>query len=119
MDLFFSDVEAAANALFLSGNWVFLGMVALAIIIGVFFMRNFGQLLCGSLLALVALGVIWLVYNGATSETPSDLDTWTAQLNAGWASLQGMSGGFLAGALVTLAIVIGVIFLGRSLIFRG
>jgi len=119
MELIFSDIQAVAESIFLGGDWTYLAMVLGAVLVGVFAMRNFGQILCVSVLALLVLAIIWVVYGGAMSETPSDPATWIAQLEAGWASMSATSGSTLIGYLVTFAVAIGVLFLGRSLLFRG
>lgn len=119
MELIFSDIRAVAESIFLGGDWTYLAMVLGALLVGVLAMRNLGQILCVSVLALVVLAIVWLVYGGATSATPSDPATWVAQLEAGWASMTQTSGSILVGYLVTFAVVIGVLFLGKSLLFRG
>ena len=113
------EIRAVAESIFLSGDWTYIGMVAVAILVGVFSMRNLGQILCVSLLAMVVLGLITLVYGGATSEAPTAPATYLGQLESGWASVGAMSGTTLVGYLVTFAVVIGVLFLGKSLVFRG
>lgn len=113
-----SDIRAVAETMFLSGDWIFLAMVVVALLIGVIAMRNIAQLFCASLLAMVVLAVIWMVYSGATGAAPSDPATYLDQLTAGWATLKDMAGTTLVGYLVTFAAAIIVLFIGKSLIFR-
>ncbi len=119
MDVILSDIRAVAESIFLGGDWTYLGMVAVAIVLALFAMRNFGQILCASLMAMVLLGVVWIAYGGATSEAPSDPATWLGQLEAGWASIAEISGTTMVGYLVTFAVALAVLGLGRSLLFRG
>jgi len=119
MEVILSDLRAVAESIFLSGNWTYIGMVAGAVLIGVIAMRSFGQILCVSVLAMIMLGVIWIAYCGATSAAPSDPATWISQLEAGWASMSQMAGSTLIGYLVTFAIAIAVLFIGKSLVFRN
>jgi hypothetical protein len=119
MEGMIGEIRAVAESMFLSGDYIYLGMVIVAALVGVFSMRNFGQIFCVSLLAMAVLGLIWLVYGGATSEAPSDPATYLGQLDAGWAVIGAMSGATLVGYLVTFAVAIGVLFVGKSLVFRG
>lgn len=119
MDAILSDIIAVAESMFLGGDMIFLGMVIVAALVGVAAMRNVGQILCVSVLAMVVLGLIWVAYGGATSEAPTDPGTWIAQLEAGWASMGQTSGSTLVGYLVTFAAAIVVLFIGKSLVFRG
>ena len=113
-----SDISAAAESLFLSGSWVFLGMVVLALFFGVSRMRSISQILCVSVLGLSALGVVWVLYGGVTSGARADLGAWIAQLNAGWAALSAISATTLIGYLIAFAIGIAVLFAGKSIFFR-
>ena len=119
MDMIINDIRGVAESIFLGGNMTFLAMVIGAVLIGVFSMRSFGQILCTSVLALVVLAIIWIVYGGATSAAPTDPATWFGQLEAGWATMGATSGSTLIGYLVTFAVSIGVLSLVRSLLFRG
>lgn len=119
MEGMIGEIRAVAESMFLGGNLVFTGMAVVAALVGVFAMRNVAQVLCVSLLAMVTLGVIWMVYGGATSDAPSDPATYMGQLNAGWESLGAMSGTELVGYLVTFAVAIVVLFIGKSLVFRN
>lgn len=119
MDLILTDLRGAAESLFLSGDYTYLAMVAVALLIGVFSMRNFGQVLCVSLLSLVALAAISIVYSGATSAAPSDPATWTGQLESAWTSMEATTGQDLIGYLIVFAVAISVLFLGKSLLFRN
>ena len=119
MDMIFSDVQASAESLFLSGNWTYLGMVVAALFVGVFSMRSIGQLLCSSVLAMIVLAVIWIGYNSYVGGTISDPATWQTQLQTGWANLGAFAGSTLVAHWLTFAISIGVLYLGKSLIFRG
>ncbi len=119
MEIILADIRAVAESIFLSGNWTYIAMVAGAVVVGVMAMRNLGQILCVSVLAMIVLGLIWVVYGGATSAAPSDPATWISQLEAGWASMAKTSGSTMVGYLVTFAVAIGVLFLGKSLLFRG
>lgn len=118
MEGMIGEIRTVAESMFLSGDWIYLGMVSVAALVGVVAMRNVGQILCVSVLAMIALGVIWLVYGGATSEAPTEPATWLGQLEAGWAALGETPGSTLVGYLVSFAVVIAVLFLGKSLIFR-
>lgn len=113
------EIRAVAESMFLSGNWMYLGMVVVAALVGVAAMRNIGQILCVSLLAMIVLGLIWMIYGGATSDAPSDPATYMSQLEAGWANMADLSGTTLVGYLVTFAGAILVLFLGKSLVFRN
>ncbi len=119
MEGMISEIRAVAESMFLSGDWTFTGMAVVAALIGVFAMRNVGQILCVSLLAMVALGAIWIIYGGATSDAPSDPATYMNGLNAGWESLGAMTGTSLVGYLVTFAVAIVVLFIAKSLVFRN
>ncbi len=119
MNVILSDIMAVAETIFLGGDMIGLAMVAGAILIALFAMRNFGQILCSSVLAMLVLGLVWIGYGGATSAAPSDPATWLSQLEAGWAAVDATSGTTMIGYLVTFAVAIGVLFLGRSLLFRG
>ena len=68
---------------------------------------------------MVVLGLIWLVYGGATSDAPSDPGTYMGQLNDGWAAMGDMSGTTLVSYLLTFAVSIAVLYIGKSLVFRG
>jgi hypothetical protein len=118
MEGMIGEVRAVAESIFLGGDWTYIGMVAAAILVGVFAMRNVGQILCVSVLGLVMLGIIWVVYGGATSETPSDPETWMGQLEAGWASIGATTGTTLVSYLIVFAIAIGVLFIAKSLLIR-
>ena len=119
MEIIISDLRAVAEGMFLSGNWGFLAMIIIAALIGVAAMRSMGQILCGSLLAMMALGAIWIVYGGATSAEPGNLNTWTGQLEAGWASISQTSGATMVGYLIVFAASIAILFVGRTLFLRG
>ena len=119
MEGMIGEIRAVAEGIFLSGDWTYIGMVAGALLIGLLAMKNFGQILCVSLLAMVMLAIIWIVYGGATSAAPSDAATWMSQLEAGWAAVSASSGSTLVGYLITFAVVLGVLFIGKSLLFRG
>ena len=119
MEGILAEVRVVAESMFLSGNWIYLGMVIAAALVGVAAMKNIGQILCVSLLAMVMLAVIWMVYGGATSDAPSDPATYINQLEAGWASMADLSGTTLVGYLLTFAGSILVLFIGKSLVFRG
>jgi len=119
MDLILTDIRNVAESIFLGGDMIFLAMVIGAVLVGVFSMRSFGQILCTSVLALVVLAIIWIIYGGATSAAPTDPATWIGQLEAGWATMGGISGSTMVGYLVTFAAAIGVLSLVRSLLFRG
>jgi len=119
MDIILSDLRAVAESIFLGGNWTYIAMVAGAIVIAVMAMKNLTQILCISFMAMVVLGIIWLGYGGATSAAPTDPATWISQLEAGWASMGQTTGSTMVGYLVTFAGAIIVLFLGKSLIFRG
>ena len=114
-----SEFRAVAEGIFLSGNWVFMAMVIAAALVGVAAMRNFGQIVCVSVLAMVVLAVLWLIYGGATSGAPVDPGAYLAQLEAGWASLGATSGATIISYLVVFALAIVVLFIGKSLFFRG
>ncbi len=113
------EIRTVAESMFLSGDFIYLGMVVVAALVGVFSMRSLGQIFCVSLLAMIVLGLIWMAYGGATSDAPSDPGTYLGQLDAGWAAIGAMSGTTLVGYLVTFAVAIGVLFIGKSLVFRG
>lgn len=119
MEGMIGEVRAVGESIFLSGNWTYIGMVLVAALVGVGAMRNVGQILCVSVLAMVVLGIIWLVYGGATSDAPSDPATYMGQLDDGWASLGAMSGTALVSYLLVFAVVIVVLFIGKSLVFRN
>lgn len=119
MEGMIGEIRAVAEGIFLGGNWIFLGMVILAALVGVFAMRRVGQIVCVSVLAMAVLGVLWLVYGGAVSESPTSPGAYLSQLDAGWASLGAMSGSTLLIYLLVFAITIAVLFVGKSLFFRG
>ncbi len=119
MEGMIGEIRAVAEGIFLGGDWTYLGMVIVAALVGVAAMRNVGQIFCVSLLAMVVLGLIWLVFGGAMSEAPTDPATYLGQLETGWASIGEMSGTTLVSYLVTFAVAIGVLFIGKSLVFRG
>lgn len=119
MNVILSDIMAVATSIFTGGDMIGLAMVVGAILIALFAMRNLGQILCTSVLAMIVLGLVWIGYNGATSGAPSDPATWTGQLEAGWAAIGAMSGTTMIGYMVTFAVLLGALFLGRSLLFRG
>lgn len=119
MEGMIGEIRAVAESMFLSGDWIYLGMVIVAALVGVVAMKNFGQILCVSVLAMIVLGVVWLIYGGATSEAPTAPGTWLSQLEAGWTALGETSGSTLVGYLVTFAVAIIVLFIGKSLIFRN
>lgn len=119
MDGVISELRVVAESIFLGGNWIFLGMVMLAALIGVAAMKSFGQILCVSVLAMLVLGVLWLVYGGVTSGAPVDPGAYLAQMESGWASLGTMSGTTIIGVLAVFAVSIGVLFIGKSILFRG
>jgi len=119
MEGMIGEVRGAAESMFMSGNWVYLGMVILAVLVGVASMKNLGQVICTSVLAMLVLGIIWLLYNGATSEAPTAPNTYMSELESGWANLGAMSGASLIGYLIAFAVIIGVLFLGKSLLFRN
>lgn len=118
MEGMIGEIRAVAESMFLSGDWIYLGMVVLAALVGVAAMRNVGQILCVSVLAMIVLGLIRLIYGGATSEAPTAPETYLGQLESGWAALGDTSGSTLVGYLVTFALAIIILFLGKSLIFR-
>lgn len=119
MDFLIGDVRAAAESMFLSGNWIYLGMVIAAVLVGAASMRNLGQIICTSVLAMLVLAIIWIVYRGATSEAPTAPGTYMSQLESGWANLGAMTGSSLVAYLIAFAVVILVLFLARSLLSRG
>ncbi len=119
MEGMIGEIRAVAEGIFLGGNWVFLGMVLVAALVGVFAMRSVGQIVCVSVLAMVVLGVLWLVYGGVTSDAPTSPGAYLSQLDAGWASLGAMSGATMIIYLVIFAVTIAVLFIGKSLFFRG
>ena len=119
MNVILNDIMAVAESIFLGGDYIGLGMVVAAILVGLFAMRSFGQLLCTSVLAMIVLGLVWIGYYGATSAEPSNPATYTNQLTAGWDTIGAMSGTTVIGYMVTIAVVLGVLFLARSLLFRN
>lgn len=119
MEGMIGEIRATAESIFLGGDWIYLGMVGVALIAGVLATRNIAQVLCGSLLAMLVLALVWVGYGGATSETPTDPATWIGQVENGWANVSASSGGTLVSYLIVFAIVIGVLSLARSLVFRG
>lgn len=119
MEGLIGDVRGAAESLFLSGNWVWLGMVIVAVLVGVAAMKNLGQVICTSVLAMLVLGIIWMLYGGATSDAPTAPGTYVSELESGWANLGAMSGASLIAYLIAFAVVIVVLFLARSLLFRN
>lgn len=119
MEGMIGEVRAVAEGIFLGGNYVFLGMVIVAALVGVFAMRNVGQIVCVSVLAMAVLGILWLVYGGATSDAPTSPGTYLSQLNDGWASLGDISGATMIIYLLVFAITIAILFIGKSLFFRG
>jgi len=119
MDIILSDIRNVAESIFMDSSMTYIAMVVVAILIAVMSMRNLTQILCISFMAMVVLAIIWLVYGGATSAAPTDPATWISQLQAGWASMAQTTGSTMVGYLVTFAAVIIVLFLGKSLIFRG
>ena len=118
MEGMIGEIRAVAESIFLGGNWVFLGMVILAALVGVFAMRSVGQIICVSVLAMVVLGLLWLVYGGATSEAPTSPGSYLSQLDAGWLSLADMSAAKVISYLIVFAVTIAVLFVGRSIFFR-
>ena len=106
MEGMISEIRVVAESMFLSGDWIYLGMVIVAALVGVAAMKNVGQIFCVSLLAMVVLGLIWLVYGAATSEAPSDPSTYLGQVEAGWAQMAELSGTTLLGYLLTFAAAI-------------
>ncbi|WDI33091.1 hypothetical protein PUV54_07765 [Hyphococcus flavus] len=119
MEGMIGEVRATAEAVFLGGDWIWMGMVIVAAIIGLFSMRNAAQVLCASLLSMIALGLIWVLYGGATSETPTAPGVYMDQLNGGLASLSAMTGSTLVSYLLVFAVVILVLFILRSLVIRN
>jgi len=119
MEGMIGELRAVAEGIFLGGNWIFLGMVVVAALVGVAAMRSVGQIVCVSVLAMAVLGILWLVVGGARSESPTSPGAYLAQLDYGWASLGDMSGTTIILYLLVFAIVIAVLFIGKSLFFRG
>ena len=119
MEGMIGEVRAVAEGIFLGGDWVFLGMVLVAALVGVFAMRNVGQIVCVSVLAMLVLALLWLVYGGARSEAPTSPGSYLSQLDAGWASLGDISGATVIIYLLIFAVTIAVLFIGKSLFFRG
>ncbi len=119
MEGMIGEIRAVAEGIFLGGNYVFLGMVIVAALVGVFAMRNVGQIICVSVLAMLVLGLLWLVYGGATSDAPTSPGAYLTQLDAGWASLGAMSGATMLIYLLIFAVTIAILFIGKSLFFRG
>ncbi len=119
MEGMIGEIRAVAEGIFLGGDWVFLGMVIVAALVGVFAMRNVGQIVCVSVLAMAVLGILWLVYGGARSDAPTSPGAYISQLDAGWASLGAMSGATIIIYLLVFAATIAVLFIGKSLFFRG
>ncbi len=118
MEGMIGELRAVAESIFLSGNWILLAMVGVAALAGVAVMRNAGQILCASVLAMVVLALVWLVYGGATSESPVDPGAYLAQVESGWARLAETPGTTVVGYLVVFAVAIAVLFIGKSLLFR-
>ncbi len=119
MEGMIGELRAVAEGIFLGGNWAFLGMVVVAALVGVAAMRSVGQIVCVSVLAMAVLGILWLVYGGVRSDAPTSPGSYLSQLDAGWASLGAMSGATIILYLLVFAVVIAVLFIGKSLFFRG
>ncbi|MEO1252004.1 MAG: hypothetical protein AAFW81_06645 [Pseudomonadota bacterium] len=119
MEGMIGEFRATAESIFLGGNWIFMGMVIVAALVGVAAMKNVGQIICVSVLALIVFGLLWLVYGGATGAAPTDPGAYLGQLEAGWATLGAMSGSTMISYLVVFAVTIAVLFIGKSLFFRG
>lgn len=119
MEGMIGEIRAVAEGIFLGGDWVFLGMVIVAALVGVFAMRNVGQIVCVSVLAMAVLGILWLVYGGVRSEAPTSPGAYLSQIDAGWASLGAMSGATVIIYLLIFAVTIAILFIGKSLFFRG
>jgi len=113
------EIRAVAEMVFLGGNWVFLGMVIVASLIAAVSMRNITQLVGVSIFAMLVMAVIWLIFGVISGGAFTDPATYVNQLNSGLASFGAMSAATLIGYLVTFAIVVTVLFLGKSLLFRG
>lgn len=118
MEAMIGEVRSVAEGIFLAGNWVFTGMVVLAALVGVIAMRNVSQVFCVSVLAMFVLGLLVLIYGGATSEAPTDPGTYLGQLESGWTSLAETSGTTLVSYLAVFAVSIIVLFVGKSLFIR-
>ncbi len=118
MEPFIAEIRAVAESIFLGGDWIFLGMVIVAALVGVAAMKNVGQIICTSVLAMIVLGVILLIYGGVQSEAPTDPASYLSTFTDGWAALADMPGSKLISYLITFAVAIIVLFLGKSLIFR-
>lgn len=119
MEGMIGEFRGVAESVFLGGNWIFMGMVIIAALVGVAAMRSVGQIICVSVLAMLVLAVLWLLYGGATSGAPADPGAWLAQLNDGWASLGATSGTTIVSFLALFVVSIVVLFIGKSLFFRG
>jgi len=119
MEGMIGEVRAVAEGVFLGGDYVFLGMVVVAAIIGLFAMRSAAQVFCASLLAMGMLGLIWVGYNGATSETPTAPMAYKDSLDVGLSNLTAVSGSTLVSYLIVFAVVILVLFIARSLLIRN
>lgn len=119
MNVILADIRSVAESMYLGGDWTFLAMVVIAALIGVAAMRSLGQILCVSLLAMLALGAIWVIYGGATSAEPGSLATWGSQLEAGWASISATNGATMVGSLLVFAASIVILYIVRSLFIRG
>lgn len=119
MEGMIGEIRAVAENMFLGGNWIFTGMVVVSALVGVFAMRSVGQILCTSVLAMIALGAMWLIYGGATSGDAANPGAYLGQLQAGWATLGDTSGTTVISYMLIFAVSIVVLFIGKSLFIRN
>lgn len=119
MEGFLSEFTTTAKDWFLGGDWQFVGIVAVVAIIATLTMRGFGQLLGASVFAMILLYVGREVVTVAKGETASDPQAYLAQLNSMLASVMEDRGGVLITATAIFAVLIIVLTILKSLVFRG
>lgn len=119
MDLFISDFMTTAKDWFLGGDWQLLAIVGVVAIVVALTMRGFGQLLGASVLAMILLFVGKVVVGVAQSETASDPLAYLGQLDSMLTGMMDGRGGALITATAVFAVLIVVLTILKSLVFRG
>lgn len=119
MEGFLSEFTTTAKDWFLGGDLQFLGIVAVVAILVTLTMRGFGQLLGASVFAMILLYVGREVVTVAQSDTASDPQAYLTQLNSMLTATMDDRGGALITATAIFAVLIIVLTLLKSVVFRG
>lgn len=119
MDVFLSELIAGAKSIFLGGDYVLLGVVIVVALLVASVIRGAGQLFGASVFAMLLAAFGVGVANVAMGDNPSDPQAYLAGLDGALTGLMQDPGGAMIVGAVVFAVLLVVLMLLKSLVFRG